>query len=171
MKTAGSLLLIFGALLLSGFQTATWSTYTSLEGHFSISFPSAEPTITSQKVPVDDIEYLMHMIYAGPDNGFTYMIAWTDKSAHFPDKTVKQFLEGSRDGSISNIKGTNVVTEKIVTTGSQPYIEYTYNADKLKGKTRIYLINKVQYTILVLSENKTNFTATANKFIRSFSHN
>ena len=171
MKRASLLLYVIGALFLVSFQTDKWSPYTSKDGHFKISFPTVDPTISSQKVPVNDVDYTMNLAYVAASDGYTYMIAWTDMSAHFPDKTAKQFLEDSRDGSVNNIKGTNVVTEKLITTGSQPYIEFTYDADKAKGKTRIYLINKVQYTILVLSESTTDFTNKANKFLHSFSYN
>ena len=59
-------------------------------------------------------------------------------------------LEDSRDGAVGSMKADTLATTAIQTTGSTPYIEFTFRSAEFKGKDRIYIINKHQYSLVTI---------------------
>jgi hypothetical protein len=150
-------------------QSSQWIPYTSTEGHYSINFPD-KPEVTVE----DDTSagYLLKIHFASytPNDDVVLMAGWIDMSAHYDnEKTMKEMLEGSRDGAAGSMKASNVVT---ITTNlkDDPYIEFVFSTDAFTGKDRIYIINKVQYSLITIFSLKDGISPDADKFIGSFKH-
>ena len=144
--------------------------YSSSEGHFLIEFPG-RPTETIQDDTSDIHKPLrIHFATYFPSDTEGYMADWIDLSRAYPKgKTMKQLLEGSRDGALRSVKATEVTTTEI-NLGTIPYIEFTFKNTEVTGKGRIYIINKFQYSILTLFSVNAGINAKADKFIHSFRH-
>ena len=65
------------------------------------------------------------------------------------------------------MKATNVTT---LTTelSDKPYIEFTFELDGFVGKDRIYVINKVQYSLITIFAKGSGLNTSADRFIMSF---
>ncbi len=99
-----------------------------------------------------------------------YMSSFIDAHSFFPDdKSLKQILEDSaRDGAANSLNATNVITTA-TNLGENPYIEFLFTSADFKGKDRIYVINKFQYSVLMIVSLNKDLT-NADKFITSFKH-
>ena len=96
------------------------------------------------------------------------MAGWIDMNSFYPDgKAIKEMLENSRDGAIASMKATSVTTLATVVS-ENPYIEFTFETDDLVGKDRIYLINKIQYSLITIFSKGVGVKPSADKFIMSF---
>jgi len=163
------LAVLFSLLSIVGFQSGNeWKAYSTLDGHFSISFPG-NPEESSQDEKTDaGIPFKIHFATYSPSDNEVYMVGWIDMRNFYPEsKTIKEILESSRDGATESMKATNVTTLATVLTGN-PYIEFTFEADQAIGKDRIYLINKFQYSIITIFSKETGIRPNADKFIMSF---
>ena len=163
-------LVIFISLLsFFGFQSdGNWKTYSSSEGHYTIQFPgNPEESVQNSKTDAGDSLTVHIASYSVSDNE-VFMSSWTDMHSIYPkDKTIQQMLEDSRDGTTSSLNATNVTTLK-TNLEENPYIEFTFGTDDFVGKDRIYLINKIQYSIITIFSKATGIKPDADKFIQSF---
>lgn len=157
-------------LSIYGFQLAKdWRLYSSAEGHFSIQFPGT-PEETSQDNKTDDgAVFTSHLVTFSPSDDEVYMVGWTDMHGIYPEgKTMEEILEGSRDGAMASMNATNVTTLTTVVT-NDPYIDFTFEGDGFVGKDRIYVINKMQYSVITMFATQIGLKPDADKFIGSFS--
>jgi hypothetical protein len=165
-------LVVIGLIVITGllgFRAAeNWTKYKSAEGRFSIDFPGKPEESTQDDKSDDGTPFKIHFTSYSPNDDEVYMCGWIDMTSFYPkDKELKVMLEDSRDGATGSMKATNV---KTLTTylGDNPYIEFTFEADKLVGKDRIYIINKFQYSVITIFSDKTGIRPGADKFIASF---
>ena len=155
--------------LLSFIDAGNWTKYTSNEGHFSIDFPGP-PTESAQEDTTTTKPVTIHYITYFPTDTEGYMTDWIDMTKIYPkEKTIKQILEGSRDGAMKSIKATYVTTSTTY-LGKDPYIEFSFTSKEFAGKGRVYVINKFQYSVITLFSLNSGISPDANKFIRSFKH-
>ena len=161
-----ALLLI--ASLFSFKLAENWQKYTSQEGHFSISFPGKPEETMEDSKNDSGIPFKIHFVTYAPSDDELYMAGWIDMTTFYPkDGDMKQLLENSRDGAVKSMNATNVTTLETHLEGN-PYIEFTFSAENIIGKDRIYFINKFQYSIITMFPIKKGMSPNADKFITSF---
>ena len=162
--------LICSAGLISFATPDSWTTYTSNDGHFHITFPGKPEESAQDDKAEDGTPSTIHFsTYSASDNE-VYMAGWIDMTNCFPkDLPMKKMLENRRDGAATSLSAKEVTT---ITTNvdGDPYIEFTFATDDFVGKDRIYIINKFQYSIITIFSAKTGISASADKFITSFRH-
>jgi hypothetical protein len=158
------------AALIVSFRTAdAWQKYTSSDGHFSITFPGKPEESAEDDKTSDGQPFKIHYVTLSPTDE-VYMVGWINMVDFYPaDKSMKQILEDSRDGATESMKATDVKTLKTNLTG-EPYIEFTFKTDKFKGKDRIYVISKFQYSVITIFSEEKGIGTNADKFIGSFRH-
>lgn len=167
-----TVLAIFGvALLSSAFLTpGVWVTYTSVEGHFSMSFPGKPEESVEDEKSDNGNTFKMHLVSYSPSDNEVYMAGWVDLTSFYPDdKPIKEMLENSRDGAAKSMGATDVKNIK-TDLGKEPYIEFTFRSKDLVGKDRIYLVHKYQYSIITIFSASKGIPPSADQFIRSFKY-
>jgi len=167
----GLLLSCIATIILLGSFTSSkdWYKYTSTEGKYSINFPG-KPTESVQSDTGENGSVLtIHMATYEVSETQVYLSSFIDMHSYYPEsKSLKQILEDSRDGATASMSATNIVTTA-TNLGKNAYIEFTFNTSELTGKDRIYMIDKFQYSVIVLNS-KDKGLGDADKFITSFTH-
>jgi hypothetical protein len=150
-------------------QKGTWPVHTSAEGHFSVTFPGTPQESVeydSSGAEVTKINLAMYEI----NDSDVLMLSWVS-FAHLDlgQKSVKELLETSRDGALSALGATDIVTTATVLTGD-PYIEFTFRSGGMLGKDRVYIIHKMQYSILGIFSSDRGLATYADRYIGSFKY-
>ena len=153
--------------LLSFRYPGTWVKYTSAKGHFSIEFPGS-PTENTVVDTTDNNK--IHYATYFPNDSEGYLTDWIDMTKTYPAKKgIKQILEDGRDGAMRSLIATNIITTA-TNLDKEPYIEFAFTNKEFAGRGRIYLIDKIQYSIITLFSLEAGISPDANKFIKSFRH-
>ena len=151
-------------------QNTEWHKYTSAAGHYSINFPG-QFTESTEIDSSGATLIKMNLVEYTPDPNTVFMSSYVDFAASYPaDQTVKQILENSRDGALASLGVTKSTTLNTNLTGD-PYIEFSFSGPDFVGKDRIYVINKVQYSIICIFAHDAGLNPNTDKFIQSFKHN
>jgi hypothetical protein len=146
-----------------------WQNYKSTEGHCAINFPGKSVEHTQSLDAANGAKLLIHLVDYSSVNA-SCMLAWTDMNSCYPaEKSMTQILEASRDGAVANMQATDVETIK-TNLENEPYIEFTFKTDKFIGKDRIYMIDKIQYSVIYLTTAGTLEDPNIERFFASFRH-
>jgi hypothetical protein len=169
MKKYFALPLLLAAVNLVGFLPVNnWVKYTSAVGHFSITFPGKPEESVQDDKNADGTPVKIHFATYAPNENEVYIVGWTDIASSFPKRAdLKLLLAQSKDAATTSMKAKKVTTLS-TNTGKQPYIEFTFSGEGFTGKERIYIVNKVQYSVITMFSVKTGVQPTANQFITSF---
>ena len=150
-------------------QQSAWTPYSSTPGHFSISFPGTPQESVEYDSSGSAVLVLHFATYEIGEKGIL-MAGWVDfTNIDLHGKTMKTLLEDSRDGALTSMKATDIVTTTTILT-VEPYIEFTFKTDGYVGKERIYVINNVQYSVIALFTTAKDLDANADKFLLSYRH-
>jgi hypothetical protein len=170
MKKGLLFLAVTAVIVLGSFRyIPDWVKYTSPEGKYTISFPGKPIESVENDTNTDKTIFQLHMAAYEVSDSEVYMSSYIDAHTFFPaDKSLKQILEDSRDGAANSLNATNVVTTA-TNLGENPFIEFLFTSAEFKGKDRIYVINKFQYSVLMIVSLNKDLT-NADKFITSFKH-
>ena len=161
-------LLVITTGFLSFMPVSAWVKYTSKAGHFSVSFPDKPQETEQEDKNPDGTPARIHVVTYARSNEEVYIATWFNLGSFYPkDKTMKQMLEESRDGAMNSMKEKKVTTTTTF-LGKNPYIEYTFTGDEFIGKERVYLVNKMQYSVIAIYSLKAGLSKDADKFLTSF---
>jgi hypothetical protein len=169
-RPALSLVILTCCLYLSGRATAQeGQRYSSSPGRFSITFPGpVEESVDTTRTDAGTIMDV-HLITYAPSDEVVYMTSWVDMTDLLgEDAAMKGLLERSRDGSTTAMEATSVNTTALDTSGTRPFIEFTFAATDLVGKERIYMVDKFQYALITLFPTSTGIPPEADTFFASF---
>jgi hypothetical protein len=120
--------------------------FNSTEGGFSILLPG------TPKYAVETVDSA-----AGPLVVNTYMVDGFDKAygvmyTDYPDAVLEtdpqKVLDGARDGAVTNVKG-KLLSEAAMTLNGYPGREMNISAGQLGVRSRVYLVNKRIYSVIV----------------------
>ena len=151
-------------------QAATWQPYTNLVDHYTVSFPG-KPEVTAQYDSSTAVIMKITLVTLAVGDDAVFMSSSVNMAGtHATEKPIKDFLEDSRNGSLQSMNVSESKTLATVTTGSQPYIEFTFSTESFTGKDRIYFIDNVQYSLISIFGLKNGLSPDADKFIKSFKH-
>lgn len=126
-------------------QTTGWKTYTYADDGFSVSFPS-DPQVSSQDVPVATTSYKLktYLVDVGQSG---MMIGICQFGSLVAGKNPDDLLQGGKNGALQETK-THLVSEKKITLGSAPGLEFDAENESLHAKVRIYLAGTTLYEVI-----------------------
>src|SRR5215216_2306739 len=145
-------------------DTSGWVQFASDEGNFSVLMP---------KIPEDKAEtmqsahgpYTTHLFIV-KDNPNVYLIGWVDYDPSFNFNRQAE-LEANRDNFVKGIKATLVSTKPTIVDGYSA-LEFTAETEDRVFKSRVYMVGRRPYQIVIGSKKGYEDTASVNRFFKSF---
>ena len=141
-----------------------WVKFTSDDGHFSVLMPEIpqdkQETSDSQHGP-----YTTHL-FVVRDTTSVYLIGWVDYAPSFNFNRQAE-LEANRDNFVKGINAKLVSTRPTVIDGYSA-LEFTAETDDRIFKSRVYMVGRRPYQIVIGSPKSFDDTASVNRFFNSF---
>ena len=141
-----------------------WVKFTSDEGHFSVLMPEI-PTDKTETVDSSHGPYTTHLFIVR-DTTSVYLIGWVDYDPSFNFNRQAE-LEANRDNFVKGINATLVSTRPTVIDGYSA-IEFTAETADRVFKSRVYLVGRRPYQIVIGSPKDMDDSANVNRFLNSF---
>jgi hypothetical protein len=166
MKTTAVVFLVLVASTLGvGFQDpGQWTKYESSKGRFSVLVPS-QPT-EEKETKESPYGPFTTTILRSKGNGEVYLAAWIDYDPKFIFDTQKE-LESNRDNFVKVING-KLRNSTGITYKNNPGIEFEGTAPNFSFKSRVYIVGRIPYMLIVLFPAGAESSPTISKFISSF---
>ena len=141
-----------------------WSTFTSKAGRFSVLLPGT-PTEQRETKQSDQGPYTIHLVIL-KDQRNRFVVGWVDYPPSFnPDWQLE--LEMNRDKFVENQKATLLTSRQIRIDGHQ-VIEFTAETPEQIFRSRVYMVGRRPYQIIIGSPRGLDDSENINKFFNSF---
>jgi len=140
-----------------------WVKFISDEGHFSVLVPDS-PTEKTETTDSQHGPYTTHLFVV--KGASVYLIGYVDYDPSFNFNRQAE-LEANRDNFVKGINATLVSTRATVINGYSA-IEFTADAGDRIFKSRVFLVGRRPYQLVIGSPKGTDDTANVNKFFNSF---
>jgi hypothetical protein len=141
-----------------------WKTYSYAADGFSASFPF-EPVQQKKNVPSDGGIFELRT-YPAQDGEAAMFVGVCDFGAAVAGKGPSAVLQGAKFGALTNTN-THIVSEKAITLGSYPGIEFEADNDAMHFSFRIYLVGTTLYQALTAAPLGKPYAGTT-RFLDSF---
>ena len=141
-----------------------WANFTSEEGHFSVLMPEI-PTDKTETVDSAHGPYTTHLFIVR-DTTSVYLIGWVDYDPSFNFNRQAE-LEANRDNFVKGINAHLVSTRPTIIDGYSA-IEFTAETDDRTFKSRVYMVGRRPYQIVIGSPKGQDDSVSANRFFNSF---
>ncbi|HXS00076.1 MAG TPA: hypothetical protein VN724_05880 [Pyrinomonadaceae bacterium] len=141
-----------------------WVKFASDNGHFSVLMPDTP----QEKVETTDSShgpYTTHLFIVR-DTTSVYLIGWVDYDPSFNFNRQAE-LEANRDNFVNGIKAKLVTTRPTVVNGYSG-LEFTAETEDRVFKSRVFLVGRRPYQIVIGSPKDMDDTAIVSKFFNSF---
>lgn len=149
---------------VSAMDPSGWIKFASDEGRFSVLVPDS-PTEKTETTESAHGPFTTHLfIVKNPSSVF--LIGWVDYDPSFNFNRQAE-LEANRDNFIKGLKATLVSTRSTVINGYSA-IEFTAEAGDRIFKSRVLLVGRRPYQIVIGSPKGMDDTADVNRFFNSF---
>jgi hypothetical protein len=149
---------------VTAMDASGWVKFISDNGHFSVLMPET-PTEKSETVDSQHGPYTTHL-FVVRDTTSVYLIGWVDYDPSFNFNRQAE-LEANRDNFVKGINATLVSTRATVINGYSG-IEFTAESGDRTFKSRVFLVGRRPYQIVIGSPKGTDDTVNVNKFFNSF---
>ena len=145
-------------------DSSGWAHFTSDEGNFSVLMP---------EIPEDKVEttqsshgpYTTHLFIV-KDTTSVYLIGWVDYDPSFNFNRQAE-LEANRDNFVKGINAKLISTRPTMIDGYSA-IEFTAETADRVFKSRVYMVGRRPYQIVIGSPKGQDDTASVNRFFNSF---
>jgi len=145
-------------------ETGGWVNFASEEGRFSVLMPEI-PTDKSETTDSAHGPYTTHL-FVVRDATSVYLIGWVDYDPSFNfDRKLE--LEANRDNFVKGIKAKLLTTRPTMIDGYSA-IEFTAETDDRIFKSRVYLVGRRPYQIVIGSPKGQDDSVNVNRFFNSF---
>jgi len=145
-------------------DNGAWATFSSEAGHFSVLMPGI-PTDKIETVDSPQGPYTTYLfILKDPKNVF--LIGWVDYDPSFNFNRQTE-MEMNRDNFVRGINAT-LLTSRAVTIDGYPAIEFTAETSQRIFKSRVYMVGRRPYQIVIGSPRDEDDSVTVNRFFNSF---
>lgn len=145
-------------------DNGAWTTFTSEAGRFSVLMPGT-PTNTEETKPSEHGPFTTHLfILRQPKNVF--LIGWVDYDPSFNFNRQTE-LEMNRDNFINGIKATLLDSRHLKIDG-YPAIEFTAETPQRIFRSRVYMVGRRPYQIVIGSPKGQDDSVAVNRFFNSF---
>lgn len=145
-------------------DSSGWVKFTSDEGNFSVLMPQIPPekkeTTQSAHGP-----YTTHLFVVREDP-HVYLIGWVDYDPSFNFNRQAE-LEANRDNFVKGINATLVSTRPTIIDGYSA-LEFTAETDERVFKSRVFLVGRRPYQIVIGSPKGVDDSAYVRRFFNSF---
>ena len=147
----------------------SWVTFTSDTGHFSVLLPEI-PTDKVSTTQSDHGPYTTHL-YVVRSAKSIFLVGWVDYDPSFNFDLQKE-LDANRDNFVNGIKAggaaiTLLSTSKITLNGN-PGIEFIAETPETVYKSRVYIVERRPYQIIVGTSKFQDDAADVDRFLNSF---
>jgi hypothetical protein len=170
MKNFLALIVVVAASVPSfGFQNAAgdWIKFTSDAGRFSVLMPGPGDPKDESETKTDPRlgSYTTHLFLQKTDKGL-FMAGWADYAP-----TVRLDVQGELAANRDNFtKGVEarVTSERPVTLGDSPGIEFTAESAQATFKSRVYVVGQRPYMVVAATLKGLEDSANVERFLSSF---
>ncbi|MGB9179899.1 MAG: hypothetical protein WCB68_11695 [Pyrinomonadaceae bacterium] len=168
-KTLAALLMLLTTTLAYAFQehgkeNGTWSMFSSPAGRFQILVP-AKPEESTESANSSVGPYTVHLFTSKSENAI-YIFGWTDYDPTF-NFGVRAELNANRDNFLKGVSG-KLLSESNITLDGNPGIEFTAEGPNAFFKSRVYIIGKRPFQLIVAVPTGRNDDEGMKRFLASF---
>src|ERR1051325_1557378 len=141
-----------------------WVRFTSEAVHFTVLMPET-PTDKTETVNSEHGPYTTHL-FVVRDTTNVYLIGWVDYDPSFNFNRQSE-LEANRDNFVKGINAKLLSTRSFTIDG-YPALEFSAETDDRVFKSRVYMVGRRPYQIVIGSPKDTDDSVNANRFFNSF---
>jgi len=141
-----------------------WVKFTSPNGRFSVLMPEIPPEKT-ETTDTANGPYTTHL-FVVKDTTSVYLIGWVDYDPSFNFNRQAE-LEANRDNFVKGIKAALLSSKATIIDGYNA-IEFTAEAGDRIFKSRVFLVGRRPYQIVIGSPKGMDDTALVERFFNSF---
>jgi hypothetical protein len=141
-----------------------WANFFSDTGRFSVLMPEI-PTEKTETTNSAHGPYTTHL-FVVKDTTSVYLIGWVDYDPSFNFNRQAE-LEANRDNFVKGINAT-LLTSRPTTVDGYSVIEFTAETADRIFKSRVYMVGRRPYQIVIGSPKGLNDTANVERFFNSF---
>jgi len=141
-----------------------WVKFTSPEGRFSVMMPEI-PKDKTDTVDSAHGPYTTHLFIVRDDTS-VYLIGWVDYDSSFNFNRQAE-LEANRDNFVKGIDA-RLVTSRPTFIDGYSAIEFTAETADRVFKSRVFLVGRRPYQIVIGSPKTSDDTASTERFFNSF---
>ena len=167
-KTLPRQLAVFAVVLcfasMLGAQAPEWKSYSYPADGFSASYPSV-PELSKRNVPTDAGSFELRA-YLAQDGEAALFVGVCDYGSAVTGRNPDTVLQGAKTGAVSNVNG-HLISEKKITLGTYPGIEFEAENDTMHFTARIYLVGTTLYQTLIAAPLGKPYAGTT-RFLDSF---
>jgi hypothetical protein len=149
---------------VTAMDASGWVKFTSDDGHFSVLMPEL-PQDKSETVDSQHGPYTTHL-FVVRDTTSVYLIGWVDYDPSFNFNRQAE-IEANRDNFVKGINATLLSTRPTVIDGYSG-LEFTAETADRTFKSRVLLVGRRPYQIVIGSPKGMDNTALVNRFFNSF---
>jgi len=142
-----------------------WPTFTSTEGRFSVLMPGL-PTEKTETVDDEQGPYTSHVFTWREDPLRVYRIGWVDYEPDFDFNRLAE-MEANRDNFVKGVKG-RLLSSRRFNIDDYPAIEFTVETEEKILKSRVYIVGRRPYQIVIGSPKGVDDSAHVERFFNSF---
>jgi hypothetical protein len=152
---------------VTAMDASGWIKFSSDEGRFSVLVPDS-PNEKTETTDSQHGPYTTHLfvVKATTTNPVVYLIGWVDYDPSFNFNRAAE-LEANRDNFVKGLNATLLTTRTTVINGYSA-IEFTAETSDRVFKSRVLLVGRRPYQIVIGSPKGTDDTANVSKFFNSF---
>ena len=145
-------------------ENGGWVRFNSVAGRFSVLMPET-PEDKAETTPSDHGPYTTHL-FVVRDTSNVYLIGWVDYDPSFNFNRQAE-LEANRDNFVKGISATLTSTHPMTIDGYQ-VIEFTADTADRTFKSRVYMVGRRPYQIVIGYPKGESEAAPIDKFFNSF---
>jgi len=145
-------------------DSSGWVRFTSDEGRFSVLMPEI-PEDKTETTDSTHGPYTTHLFIVR-DTTNVYLIGWVDYDPSFNFNRQAE-LEANRDNFVKGISATLISTRPTVIDG-YPALEFTAETTDRVFKSRVYMVGRRPYQIVIGSPKGSDEAAQVSRFFNSF---
>jgi hypothetical protein len=146
-------------------DTGGWTAFNSEAGRFSVLMPETPDVKSPTTTQSEHGPYTTHMFIVR-DATSVYLIAWVDYAPEFNFNRQAE-MEANRDNFIKGING-RLVTTRTTSIDGYSAIEFVAETADRTFKSRVYIVGRRPYQIVIGSPKGQDDSVNANRFFNSF---
>ena len=148
----------------SAMDSSGWVKFISDDGHFSVMMPEI-PTDKAETTESQHGPYTTHLFIVR-DTTSVYLIGWVDYAPSFNFNRQAE-LEANRDNFVKGINAKLLTTRPTIIDGYSA-IEFTAETADRIFKSRVYMVGRRPYQIVIGSPKGQDDSASVSRFFSSF---
>ena len=142
-----------------------WMMFKSEEGRFSVLMPGIPEDPEIKTTPSEHGPYTTYMIIL-KNPPHVFLVGWVDYDPSFNFNRQAE-IEMNRDNFVKGLKAT-LLTSRHLTIDGYPALEFTAEVNDRVFTSRVYLVGRRPYQIVIGSPKGVDDSVNVNRFFNSF---